>query len=75
MSVIWAKMGHWALMGRQKTGPGWAKMGQATAQSTAMLGQPTYKNGTFFISELTELCQFSTKITWILRRQLNRFKD
>ena len=28
-------MGLWVLMDWQKTGPGWAKMGRAAAQSTA----------------------------------------
>ena len=29
-------MGHWALTGKQKTGPFWAKIGQATSQFTAI---------------------------------------
>ena len=53
MCQIWAKMGRWALMGRQKTGQGWAKMGQAAAQSTANTDKKLFKINTFAKSLFT----------------------
>ena len=53
MCQIWAKMGRWALMGRQNTGPGWAEMGRAAAQSTATP-----------VTHCTTDCRLKEQIQW-----------